>query len=159
MVDKEKLNREFLQNNPNLSRKESLEQLQNKGLGIRKTNFLKIFREVRKLPEPSIAKREASIPIKHRTPSQKFKIAQRAKPTKPSALPKVKKPTIQKKLPIPKIPFEKTKFGKMTKSLQKGHKISERNAIERLRLLLKLPKDDYDKLNQIDQDILAEYGY
>ena len=47
----------------------------------------------------------------------------------------------------------------MAKTTQMKHRISEKNAIRRVRKLLKLPKDDYNKLNQIDQDILIQYGY
>ncbi len=145
MTDKDKkINeiKEFIKSNPNLSGNDILDKLKSKGLGIRRSDFYKIRREVKNLPEPTKAKREASIPIKHRKPT---------KISKPSA-----KPTIQKKLPIP---FEKTKFGKMTKSLQKKHGISEKNAIRRLRKLLKIPKVDYFGLNQLDFDILTQYGY
>lgn len=148
MVNREqkiKIIRDIIRNNPTLSAKEHIELVQKKNAGIRKTDLLKIRREVLSLKEPSKQKREQSIPKKFR------KIA--PTPSKPKFKPKI---TIQKKLPIP---FEQTKFGKMVKTTQKKHRISEKNAIRRVRKLLKIPKDDYDKLNQIDQDILTQYGY
>lgn len=66
MTDKIKLNKELIQNNPNKSGNELYIESKAKGLGIRKTNFLGLVREVRNLPEPSVEKREKSIPIKHR---------------------------------------------------------------------------------------------
>jgi len=133
MPDKKKLIKEFILNNPSLSATKTLKDLQVKGLGIRKTDFLALFREVKNLPEPSITKREASVPIKYKV-------------VKPKPKPK-------------KIPFEKTRFGKMAKDIQKKHGISEGNAIRRVRKLLKIPRKDYLQLDKIDYDILIQYGY
>lgn len=153
MTDKKLLIKELILKNPNLSSTKIYTKIKGTPLGIRKTDCLKIYRETKSLPEPNIAKREASIPVKYRTVSQKRKIAirQKAKPK-----PKVKR--IPKVKPV-KIPYEQTKFGKMAKTTQNKHKISEKNAIRRTRKLLKIPRKDYHRLNQIDRDILIQYGY
>ena len=144
MTDKTKQIREFIRNNPSLSGNETLNELKELGLGIRKTNFLEIYRNEKNLPEPTKVKREASIPIKFRR-----------QPLKPSAKPT--KPTVQKKLPP--IPFEKTKFGKIVKDIQDTHNISEKKAIIRARTLLKIPKIDFRKLNIKDRFVLEQHGY
>ena len=71
MTDKIELNKELIQNNPTKSGNELYQESKSKGLGIRKTNFLGLVREVRNLPEPSLEKRKQSIPIKHRVVSIK----------------------------------------------------------------------------------------
>ena len=166
MRDKKQSIKELTLNNPNLSTNSLIEIAKKEGFSIRKTDFLKVVRETRNLPEPSQIKREKSVPIKYRITKEK---PTKEKPTKEK--PTKEKPTKEKPIkekpikekPIKekptKIPYEETKFGKMAKDVQNRHRISERNAIERTRLLLKLPKDDYDKLNEIDYDILTEYGY
>ena len=141
MTDKKEKIKEFIRNNPNLSANDTLKELQDLGLGIRKTNFLEIFRNEKKLPEPTKAKREQSVPIKYR----------KAKPTKAKPVKAKAKPIKVKK---PKIPFEKTKFGKIVKRMEKAHKISERRAIERARALLKIPRKDYIRLNRKDVVII-----
>ena len=146
MTDKKELIRELTLNNPNLSANSLIDIAKAKGFSIRKTDFLAEVRKTRNLPEPSKIKREKSIPIKYRIIKKK---PTKEKPTK-------EKPTKEK--PI-KIPYEQTKFGKMAKDVQNKHRISEKNAIRRTRKLLKLPKEDYDKLNEIDYDILTQYGY
>ena len=78
MTDKKELNRELIRNNPNLSGNEIYQKSKKEGIGIRKTNFLGLVREIRKLPEPSIEKRERSIPIIYRVA--------KPKPIKPSKL-------------------------------------------------------------------------
>lgn len=140
MTDKKELVKDFIQNRPNLSGNKIYEQIKGKPFSIRKTDFYSLLREVRSLPEPTIQKREKSVPTKY-----KIKPIKPIKPVKPS------KPL--------EIPFEQTKFGQMTKSIQKKHGISERNATIRVRALLKIPKRDYRKLNQKDRDILTQYGY
>ena len=179
MTDKKVLIREFTLKNPNLSANEILTIAKAKGFSIRKTDFLKEVRDVRSLPDPSIAKKEVSTPIKYRTIIQKERITKRQK-TKEIKEAKVKAKEIKeakvkakeikeakvkakeikeaKEKPV-KIPYEETKFGKMAKDVQNRHRISEKNAIRRTRKLLKLPKIDYDKLNEIDYDILTQYGY
>ena len=131
MTDKKEKIKEFIRNNPNLNATDTLKELQKKGLGIRKTDFLQLYRNEKSLPEPSKAKKEASVPIKYR----------KVKPTK-------KKP---KKV---KIPYEQTKFGKIAKRMELAHGISERKAIERARALLKIPRSDYIKLNRKDVVII-----
>lgn len=131
MTDKKEKIKEFIRNNPNLNATETLKQLQKKGLGIRKTDFLQLYRNEKSLPEPSKAKKKASIPIKYR----------KVKPIK--------------KKPIKvKIPYEQTKFGKIAKKMEKAYGISERRAIERARALLKIPRSDYIKLNRKDVVII-----
>lgn len=66
MKDKKELIKEVILKNPNLSGNEIYEITKKKGIGIRKTDFYGLVREVRDLPEPTIEKREKSIPIKHR---------------------------------------------------------------------------------------------
>jgi len=155
MVSKEqkiKEIKEIIKDNPNLNSNEILKEIQSKGLGIRKQEFQELFRETRNLPEPTLEKREASIPKKFKTTKTKSevkvkakqRIKKRAKPSKPVKV---------------RVPFEKTKFGKMTKKVQTEFNISEKNAIRRVRKLLKIPKDDFPKLNQKDFNILTQFGY
>jgi len=66
MPDKKELIKEVILNNPNLSGNETYQLAKKKGIGIRKTDHFALVREVRDLPEPTIEKRERSIPIKHR---------------------------------------------------------------------------------------------
>ena len=140
MTDKNVLVKEFIENRPNLSGNKIYNEIKGKPFSIRKTDFYILLREVRNLPEPTIQKREKSVPTKYKI--------KRIKPTKP----------IKPIKPI-EIPFEQTKFGQMTKDIQKKHGISERNATVRVRALLKIPKKDYRKLNRKDRDILTRYGY
>lgn len=141
MPDKKELIKEFILKNPNLSGNQIYTKTKGTPLAIRKTDFYKIFRETKNLPEPSITKRERSIPIKYKV--------------KPIAKPKVKiKPKPKVKPKPPKIPFEQTKFGKITKSLQKAHNITEKRAIIHARKILKIPRKDYGKMNQKDVQIL-----
>lgn len=130
MTDENKLLKEFILKHPSKSGNWIYQESKKVGLGIRKQNFYGVLREVRKLPEPTIQKREKSIPIRYRI--------------KPSAIVKVKV----------KIPFEQTKFGKITRLLQMSHKISESHAIIHARKILKISKRDYHKLNQKDVQIL-----
>ncbi len=141
MTDNIKQNRELILKNPNLSANQLYNKSKSLGIGFRKTNFLGLVRDVRKLSEPSKIKREKSIP----------RIYRKVKPVKPS---KPVKPTIKVKVVIP---FEKTKFGKITKDLQKAHRISEKKAIIHARKILKIPKSDYHKINQKDVQILLEH--
>lgn len=154
MVDKKQLSREFILKNPNLSATEALSQAKALGISIRKTDFLKEYREANNLPEPSLAKREASIPVKHRTVKQKASIKARVRAVKVKPTPK-RKPR-QLKLPT-KIPFEQTKFGKIVRDLQKVRNITEKKAIIHARKLLKIDKADYNKINQKDVQILLAH--
>jgi len=83
MTEKDDLRKEFILDNPNLNATETLEKLKKKGLGKRKTDFLKEFREIRKIPEPTKEKKEKSIPKKFR------KLPTKPKKVKPT--PKEKK--------------------------------------------------------------------
>ena len=159
MTDKKQLIKEFIQKNPNLSGNEIYSKIKGTELGIRRQTFQEIFRETKNLPEPTIKKREASIPKIFKTPKTitaikvkaKERIVERAKiEVKPT---EVIEP-IKKKEPIP---FEKTKFGKITRDLQKAHRISEKKAIIHARKILKIDKSDYDKINQKDVQILLTH--
>ena len=66
MTDKEKPLKEFILKHPKESGNWIYQKSKKVGLGIRKQNFYGVLREVRDLPEPTIEKREKSIPIKHR---------------------------------------------------------------------------------------------
>jgi len=132
MPDKKELIKEVILKHPNLSGNKIYEITKKRGIGIRKTDFYSLFRETKGLKEPTIQKREKSIPIRYRV-----------KPITP----KVKVKRI-------KIPFEQTKFGKITRGLQKAHNITEPKAIIHARKILKIPKSDYHKLNQKDVQIL-----
>ena len=71
MTDKEQKIKEIkviIKSNPSLNSNETLKLVQSEGLGIRKQDFQKLFREQKQLPEPSKAKRKASIPKKFRKP-------------------------------------------------------------------------------------------
>ena len=133
MTDKKKLNKELILKYPNLSGNKIYQKSNAKGIGIRKTEFYDLLRKVRKLPEPSIQKRIKSIPKKYKT-----------------------KP---RKIAIPDIPFEQTRFGRIVKDIQKKRNISEQKAIEHTRFLLKVSKRDYILLNKKDVMVLSHYGY
>lgn len=124
--------RDLIKNNPSKTATELYNEAKTNKFGIRKTDFLKEVREIRSLPEPTYEKRVKSIPVKYKTPI---------------TVKKIKK----------KIPFEKTKFGKIVKALEKKHGISEKKATERARALLKIPKKDYKYLNRKDVEILTYY--
>lgn len=141
MPDKKEKIKEFIRNNPNLNASDTLKELQKVGLGIRKTDFLELYRNEKNLPDPSKTKRERSIPIKYRKVKPAIK-----KPIKV-------KPAIKKLIKV-KIPYEQTKFGKIAIKMERFHGISEQKAIERARALLKIPRTDYHKLNQIDVNII-----
>lgn len=140
MVDKKELRKELILNNPNDSTSELLDKAKALKISNRRTDFLAEVRTIRKLSEPSKVKKERSVPIKYR----KVKIA---------------KPKPKIKIKPAKIPFEQTKFGKMVKTVQTKFNVDEKNAIIYTRKILKIPKTDYNKLNQIDRDILIQYGY
>ena len=177
MPDKKESIKEFILNNPSESGNWIYQEAKKVGLGIRKTNFLAIVREVRNLSKVSTEKKAKSIPIKYRSTETKIKILEyevrdlsRKTPsieTKTKIRESVKEITkLERKVkpkpkakPKVKIPYEKTKFGKMAKTFQTKLNISEQNAIEHTRKMLKIPKTDYDLLNQKDYDILTHYGY
>jgi len=150
MTDNKELRKELILNNPNLSATKLLDKAKSRKISNRKTEFLKEVRELRNLPEPSITKKERSIPIKYKVAKPKVAKPKVAKP----------KPSITKILKEKKIiPFDKTKFGKMVRTAQTVFNIDENNAIIYTRKILKIPKTDYNKLDQIDIDILTQYGY
>lgn len=99
MTEKDKLIKELIINNPKVSaNKLYLDNVKgSKTLGKRKSDFLKIVREVRKLPEPTIEKKEKSIPIKHRPAKRKPKKRVIAKPKEKI---EVKEPKAFKKLTV-----------------------------------------------------------
>lgn len=139
MDDNIKLNKELIRNNPNKSGNQLYQESKASGIGIRKTNFLGLVREVRNLPEPTLIKRVKSTPKIYRK-------AKPSKPTKPKAKPKAVK--------LPKLEFKDTKFGKIVKKLEKEHNIKESKAILHARKILKIDKSDYHKINQKDVQIL-----
>jgi len=150
MTDNKELRKELILNNPNLSATKLLDKAKSRKISNRKTEFLKEVRELRNLPEPSITKKERSIPTKYKVAKPKVAKPKVAKP----------KPSITKILKEKKIiPFDKTKFGKMVRTAQTVFNIDENNAIIYTRKILKIPKTDYNKLDQIDIDILTQYGY
>ena len=141
MTDKNKLVKDFIQNRPNLSGNKIYNEMKGKSFSIRKSDFYTLLRKVRKLPEPTIQKREKSVPTKYKI-----------KPIKPKKAKKISKPS----KPI-EIPFDDTKFGKMVKSVKKAHNISEKKAIRHTRKILKIPNKDRHKINQKDQYILSQF--
>ncbi len=169
MTQNIKLIEELIKKNPNLSGNKIYEESKTLKIGIRKTNFYSILRKVRKLPEPSKAKKQQSIPTKflpapakviRQRLKQKAKLAkQKAKSIKPKVIskPKPKQIVLPIKPKPKKVSFDKTKFGKAVKDLQKKHGISEKRAIERARALFKIPKRDFRKLNKVDRNVLLQY--
>ena len=160
MTDKKELIKELIQKNPNLSGNEIYSNIKGTVLGIRRQTFQEIFRETKNLPEPTIKKREASIPKIFKTPKTVSAIKVKAKERTVERAKVEVKPTeviepIKKKKES--IPFEKTKFGKITKDLQKAHRISEKKAIIHARKILKIDKSDYDKINKKDVQILLTH--
>jgi len=134
MTDKRKKLVELIKNNPKLSGNKLYEKSKKLGISIRKTDFYSVIRDVRNLPEPSKEKKKKSVPKKFIT--------------------EIKKDIKEIKV---KMPFKKTKFGKLVKNIQDKTKINEKDAIERARALLKIPKRDYRKLRKIDRSILFDY--
>jgi hypothetical protein len=148
MPDKKKLREQLIRNNPNDTATKLLDKAKALKISNRKTDFLSEVRNIRKLPEPTKQKKEQSIPIIHRKVKPKV-----AKPKVAKPKPSITKVLKQKKI----IPFAETKFGKITKDLQKTHNISEKNAIIHARKILKVDKSDYDKINQKDVQILLAH--
>lgn len=66
MTDKKELVKQFIENRPNLSGNKIYDQIKGKDFSIRKTDFYFLLREIRNLPEPSIEKKERSVPIKYK---------------------------------------------------------------------------------------------
>ena len=148
MPDNKELRKELILNNPNLSATKLLDKAKSKKISNRKSDFLAEVRKIRKLPEPSKVKRERSIPTKFKVAKPKV-----VKPKVAKAKPSITKILKQKEI----IPFAETKFGKITKDLQKTHGISEKKAIIHAREILKIDKSDYDKINEKDVQILLAH--
>ncbi len=158
MTDNKRLRKELILNNPNLSATKLLDKAKSKKISNRKSDFLAEVRKIRKFPEPSKEKRERSIPIKYKVAKPKVakpKVAKAkvAKSKVAKAKPSITKVLKQKKI----IDFKDTKFGKITKDLQKTHGISEKKAIIHARRILKISKSDYDKINKKDVQILLAH--
>ena len=66
MSENNKPLKEFILKYPKESGNWIYQESKKAGLGIRKTDFYEIFRDIRDLPEPTIEKKERSIPIKYR---------------------------------------------------------------------------------------------
>jgi len=66
MNDKENSLKKFILKYPKESGNWIYQESKKIGLGIRKTDFYVLLRETRELPEPTIEKREKSIPIRYR---------------------------------------------------------------------------------------------
>ena len=151
MVDKKELRKELILKYPNNSTSELLDKAKALKISNRRTDFLAEVRNLRKLPEPSKAKKERSVPIKHR----KVKVAKpKPKVSKPKPTPRKIQTILH---PEKDLPFEQTKFGKITRDLQKEHGINEKKAIIHARKILKIPKTDYDTINQKDVQILLAH--
>jgi len=138
MTDKNVLVKDFIENRPNLSGNKIYNEIKGKPFSLRKTDFYSLLREIRNLAEPTIQKREKSVPTKY-----KIKPIKPTKPTKPTKL--------------LEIPFEQTKFGKMVDTVKKAHNISEKKAIIHTRKILKIPNKDRFRINKKDQYILSQY--
>ena len=111
MDDNIKLNRELILKNPNLSANQLYNKSKSLGIGFRKTNFFGLVREVRDLPEPSIEKKERSIPIIYRDV--------KPKPIKPS---KIKYPTKEGQYGIIEIDGVDINGDKITKWIKYNNK-------------------------------------
>jgi len=57
-------------NNPQLSGNELYKQAREQGFGIKKQDFYQTLRTVRKLPEPTLEKKEKAVPIIYRKPTK-----------------------------------------------------------------------------------------
>jgi hypothetical protein len=77
--DREIVIRKFIKDHPNLSGNKIYEQTKNSGFGINKQKFYKIYREVRKVPEPTKTKRIKSIPLKYRKPKHEKELKKEEK--------------------------------------------------------------------------------
>ena len=165
MTEKDKLIKELILNNPKVSATNLYDTKikGNKTLGKRKSDFLKIVREVRKLPEPSKQKREQSIPIKHRIKrkprKREIKPKEPKEPKEPKKFKDLTDKEIKEIVKTKQEKFEKSKFGRIVKKLEKKHGISELDAIERTRGLLKIPKRDLHKAKKKDREVLSQFGY
>ena len=60
----------LIYDNPGLTGNELYKQAKKEGYGIKKSDFYQTIRTVRKLPEPTLEKKEKSIPIQYRKPTK-----------------------------------------------------------------------------------------
>ena len=60
----------LIYDNPGLSGNELYKQTVSQGYGIKKQDFYQTIRTIRKIPEPTIEKKEKAIPIKYRKPTK-----------------------------------------------------------------------------------------
>ena len=58
----------LIYDNPGLTGNELYKQAKKEGYGIKKSDFYQTIRTVRKLPEPTLEKKEKSIPLQYRKP-------------------------------------------------------------------------------------------
>ena len=63
----------LIYDNPGLSGNELYKKSMSQGYGIKKQDFYQTIRTIRKLPEPTIEKKERATPIKYRKPIPKIK--------------------------------------------------------------------------------------
>ena len=63
----------LIYDNPGLSGNELYKKSVSQGYGIKKQDFYQTIRTIRKLPEPTIEKKEKAIPIRYRKPVPKLK--------------------------------------------------------------------------------------
>jgi len=68
MAERKLKNIKLIMDNPGLSGSELYKQARVKGFGIKKTDFYEMFRTIRKLPEPTLEKKQLATPIKYRKP-------------------------------------------------------------------------------------------
>lgn len=105
VVNRKKLNKEFIQNNPKLSGNKCYQYARIHGFGINKSNFYKLFREIKNLPQPSKEKQLQSIPTKYKTEKHKQEIKEikKTKELKEIRIKKIRKIKIDKKrIPFPR---------------------------------------------------------
>ena len=60
----------LIYNNPGLTGNELYKKSMSQGYGIKKSDFYQTLRTIRKLPEPTIEKKEKAVPIRYRKPTK-----------------------------------------------------------------------------------------
>jgi len=100
MDSRKQQNKQFIQNNPKFSGNQCYKYAKTHGFGIDKSNFYKLFREIKNLPQPSKEKQLQSIPTKYKTEKHKQEIKEIKKTKEIKKIKKIK--IIRKKIPFPR---------------------------------------------------------
>ena len=153
MPDKKKINalEKLIKDNPSLNSTQLIEKAKNEGFSYRKTDMLTDIRYFKDIPEPTSLSKQKSIPTKYKS----------AKTVKPIPIEVLKEEAkLGRGLTKKEYSFEISKFGHMVREIQNKYKLSELDAIKRVRSIVKLPsgKRIKEKLSKIDEQILIQFN-